>query len=60
MWNNCARLDENVDDMVPGTRLVKLTELVENIDEAGCALLDSFAKELAKATKHARKRLRES
>ena len=52
--------DEDVDDMVPGTRWVKLTELVENIDEAGCALLDSFAKELAKATKHARKRLRES
>ena len=50
--------DEDVDDMVPGTRCVELTELVENIDEAGCALLDSFAKELA--TKLARKRLRES
>ena len=52
--------DEDVDDMVPGTRWVKLTELVENIDEAGCELLDSFAKELAKAAKQARKRLRES
>ena len=52
--------DEDVDDMVPGTTWVKLIELVENIDEAGCALLDSFARELAKATKQARKRLRES
>ena len=52
--------DEDVDDMVPGTTWVKLIELVENIDEAGCALLDSYARERAKATKQARKRLRES
>ena len=51
---------EDVDDMVPATRWVKLPELVENIDEAGCSLLDFFAKELAKAAKAARKRLRES
>jgi len=51
---------EDVDDMVPATRWVKLPELVENIDEVGCSLLDSFAKELAKAAKAARKRLRES
>ena len=46
--------------MVPATRWVKLPELVENIDEVGCSLLDSFAKELAKAAKAARKRLGES
>jgi len=51
---------EDIDDMVPATRWVKLPELVENIDEAGCALLDAFAKDLAKVAKQARKRIRES
>ena len=53
-------MDEDIDDMLPGTRWVKLPELVENIDEAGCALLDAFAKDLAKVAKQARKRLRQS
>ena len=51
--------DEDLEDMVPDTRWVKLSELVQKIDEPGCAALDAFAAKLQKAAKAARKRLRE-
>jgi len=51
--------DEDLEDMVPDTRWVKLSELVQKIDEPGCAALDTFAAKLQKAAKVARKRLRE-
>ena len=50
--------DEDFDDMVPDTKWVRLSELVEKIDDPGCAVLDAFASGLQKATKAARKRLR--
>ena len=50
--------DEDFDDMVPDTKWVRLSELVEKIDEPGCAALDTFASSLQKAAKAARKRLR--
>ena len=52
--------DEDLDDMIPDTRWVKLSELVENIDEAGLVLLDTFVASLKKDLKTARKRLRDS
>ena len=52
--------DEDLDDMMPDTRWVKLSDLVDKIDEKGCAALDSFAKDLQKVAKAARRRLREA
>ena len=45
------------DDMQPDTRWVKLTSLVDDLDEEACQLLDTFAKNLLKVAKAARKRL---
>ena len=50
--------DEDSDDMVPDTRWVPLSELVEKLDEPACKKLDTFASSLQKAAKEARKRLR--
>ena len=50
--------DEDSDDMVPDTKWVKLSDLVEKIDEAGCKKLDAFAGGLQKLAKAARKRMR--
>ena len=50
--------DEDSDDMVPDTRWVPLSELVEKLDEPACKKLDAFASSLQKAAKEARKRLR--
>lgn len=50
--------EDAADEFIPGTRWVNLTELVANIDEKGCAALDSWAGELKKAAAAARKRLR--
>ena len=53
-------MDEDQDDMVPDTRWVKLSNLVDNeLDENDCKLLDTFAKNLQVVAKTARKRLRE-
>ena len=49
-----------IDDMVPDTRWVKLSDLTDTIDEEGCAILDTFARDLQKAAKAARRRLREA
>ena len=50
--------DEDSDDMVPDTRWVPLSELVEKLDEPACKKLDAFASSLQKVAKEARKRLR--
>ena len=50
--------DEDSDDMVPDTKWVKLSDLVEKINEAGCKELDAFAGGLQKLAKAARKRMR--
>ena len=50
--------DEDFEDMVPDTKWVQLSELVQKLDEPGCAALDTFASGLQKAAKAARKRLR--
>ena len=53
-------MGEDQDDMVPDTRWVKLSSLVDNaLDEKDCQLLDTFAKSLQAVAKAARKRLRE-
>ena len=52
--------DEPDDDMLPDTRWVKLASLVDNnLDEEACELLDTFARNLLKVAKAARKRLRD-
>ena len=48
---------EEQDDMMPDTRWVKWSSLVDN--EVNCNLLDTFAKGLQKVALAARKRLRE-
>ena len=48
-------MNEDQDDMVPDTRWVKLSSLVDNeLDETDCQLLDTFAKSLLAAEAAAR------
>ena len=52
--------EDESDGLMPGTRWVTLHELVDNIDEAGLAELDTFATNLKKVIgKQTRKRIRE-
>ena len=52
--------EDKRDDFIPDTRWVPLTELVQNLDERGLKLLDTFAAKLQSTCKEARKRLREA
>ena len=51
--------NEDVDDMISDTRWVQLTELVRNMSEPQLAELDSWAGQLQKTAKAARKRVRQ-
>ena len=51
--------EDEDDELIPDTRWVKLSELVNNLDENDLKELDTWAGKLQKAAKAARKRLRE-
>ena len=51
--------EDKDDELIPDTCWVKLTELVNNLDERGLAALDKWAGKLQQTARDARKRLRE-